>query len=98
MPLRNHKQVMAGVEMLEGRSVKRIGKAYRERTIGPLVDAIRNAQTFEELRAYLGWDLTSRMDSGVLTDSLAETAVTAALIGRAAARPLRKPRTGSQRK
>lgn len=92
MPLRNHKAVMAGVEMLEGRAVKRMGKAYRERTIGPLVEVLQRANGFEDLQSQISNSLLTRMDTSVVANAVAETGVQAALIGRTAAMPLKKPR------
>ncbi len=90
MGLRSHKAVMAGIEMLEGRAVHKLLWPYKKRVMKPLVDALRESESFEALRERLGARVLTEMDAEVVAKSLAQTAVVAALIGHAGATPRRK--------
>lgn len=90
MGLRSHKAVMAGIEMLEGRAVKKLLRPYRQRVLQPLVDALQASESFEGLRERLGAQVMTDMDTDVVAESLARTAVVATLIGTAAAQPPRR--------
>lgn len=97
MGLRSHKAVMAGIEMLEGRAVNKLLRPYKTRVMRPLVNALRETESFEALRERLGATVLTEMDAEVVADSLARTAVVAALIGHAGATPRRKLPSGKRK-
>ena len=87
MPLDNQKAVMAGMDLLAGKAVRRLGKGYQRGVVGPMVRQLKNAKSLEELLRHLGPTLLREMDSAELEETLADAQVQAGLIGRTTARP-----------
>lgn len=87
MPLRSQKQVMVNLDRMSGLHMKRAGKRYREETIEPLLNAIRNAGSGQEALQRLGPSMLHRMDSTALEEAVTDDHVQAALVGRASALP-----------
>ena len=85
MPLKSHKAVLAGVDKLAGRALGRAAKAYRRKTIDPLVRAMEKAKSYEGLKRALSAQRLQDMDPEPMAEALASAGVNAALIGRTAA-------------
>ena len=86
---RTNKEVQAGIEVLAGRAVGRMAKAYR-RDIEPLIKAIQRAKSPEGLRRGLGVTRLKEMGTTAEAEALADCATQAALIGRVSATPRMK--------
>lgn len=85
MPLSNQKQLIAGLDRLAGRALRRVLKRYRRDTIGPLVAAIKKAKSHQGTLKQLSGALLRKMDSEAVQDAVTEVQVQSGLIGRVTA-------------
>jgi len=97
MPLRNQKQIMAGMDRMAGKAMRRNARAYRAATIGPLVDLISGAQSADDALARLNASVLVRMGTEPVAEAVEQTRVQAGLIGRVSAIPRKRKTTEAQR-
>ena len=103
MAVRKHNDVMAGLDLLAARGMKKAQDAIREQTTDPVLRAVESipesgddAADYVRMATALNDRLLLEMGTDALAESLAETNVQAALIGRTAATPatlLKEPAT-----
>ena len=86
MPLRTHKGVLAGTERMGGRTLGQAAKRIRN-DMQPLIDAMRSAKSFKDMKRRLGKKVLTRMGTEAQTEALANAAAQAAIIAVAAATP-----------
>lgn len=87
---KSNKEVIAGVTLLADRAMRRMARDYRAAVSAPLLEAVREAKSFDGARKRLSAALVNRMGTEPVEESLGGAGIQAALIGDAAARPLKK--------
>lgn len=90
MPLSNQKQMIAGLDRLAGRTMRRILKRYRRDTIGPLLAAIKKGKSHEGTLGRLNPTLLRRMDITAVEEANADVGFGSGWIGRVTAEPRKK--------
>ncbi len=87
MPLKTQKQVMANLDRMNGKAVRRVRERYRDETLGPLVNVIRGAGNAAAALLRLDEATLRTMDASALEEVITESSVQCGLIGRASALP-----------
>ena len=87
MPLSNQKQVMVGLDRMNGAALRRIAKRYRKETIGPMAEAIKSTRGNKQLLRALGPGLLRKIKTDALQTAMADGIVQAGLVGVVTATP-----------
>lgn len=87
MPLRDHKQVMVGLDSLSERRVSGVGKAYHDGLVAPMLKALRAASGSKAALKTLGPGLIRKMDDDALVKDVGNALDQAAGIGMVSAIP-----------
>lgn len=90
MALRSQRAVLANLDRMAGRRIRRMSRAYKEETLGPLVDAILTTESAEDAEKMLGGELLKKMATKPLADAIEAHEVQTGCIGRTTA--VRRPR------
>ena len=99
MPLSSQKQVMAGLDKLAGRALRRASDDYRAEVVRPMVSGIKKAKSFKGLMRQLGPGLLRRMKTERFERNVSETLTQAELVGRTAGLPRsRQPTENGEKK
>lgn len=85
MALRSQKAVLANLDRMAGRRIRRMSRAYREKTLGPLAAMLERSGTAQEALSMLNGGLLRQMDTVPLADAIEQHEVQTQCIGRATA-------------
>ncbi len=87
--MRKRNQVQVGLDRMNGRAIRKMGRPYNRETIAPLLDVIRSAKSPEGLSRALSPALFRKMKTDALESAMQGSTVQAGLIGAASVAPRR---------
>lgn len=85
MALRNQRAVLANLDRMAGKRIRRMAARYREETLAPLVRALHSADSADAALEMLDSAMLRRMAIDPLADAIEAHEVQTACIGRATA-------------